>query len=85
VNEKIERLKESLQTINDNTSATMCVELKKELLQLNVNDITEEADLSFFIDVVEWEVRIDKLNKYKLMKLLVSLHKRMKILNKEQI
>lgn len=85
MNEKIERLKESLQTINDNTSATMCVELKKELLQLNVNDITEEADLSFFIDVVEWEVRIDKLNKYKLMKLLVSLHKRMKILNKEQI
>ncbi len=85
MNEKIERLKESLQTINDNTSATMCVELKKELLQLNVNDITEEADLSFFIDVVEWEVRIDKLNKYKLMKLLVSLHKRMKNLNKEQI
>jgi len=68
MNNNIEKLKESLKKLNSNSTKNLCFNLMSKLLSLKLENIIEEKDFSFFIDVVEWELGLCNINKYKLMK-----------------
>ena len=53
----IEQLKEGLRAVDMNTSHRVKKDLMYELVNLNIDLVTEREDLIFFIDIIEAELQ----------------------------